>query len=197
MAVKIGTSLADVLNGTVFRDVLRGLAGNDVLRGYGGRDTLEGGSGRDKMFGDAGADVMRGGAGNDTMKGGAGDDHLNGNEGRDTMTGGGGSDTFVFKHARETKVGAADVITDFQANDFIDIRNIDADKGTGGNQDFTFIGDAAFSGKAGELNYQFTGSGGSARTILAGDQNGDGAADFQIVLHGHVALTSANIFGDL
>src|SRR5690242_12161953 len=124
MAKKSGTSHADVLNGTRFGDFLFGFGGNDVLRGL---------------------------AGNDSLDGGAGDDRLNGNEGRDFLKGGSGSDTFIFKHARETRPGKnADVITDFTRKDFIDIRNIDADKSAAGNQDFKFIADAAFSHDAGE-----------------------------------------------
>jgi serralysin len=198
MATRKGTSKADILNGTSSRDSLKGLGGNDTLNGRGGRDDLDGGNGNDKLFGGGDADVLRGRAGHDTLNGGAGNDFLNGNEGRDILTGGAGSDTFIFKHARETRPGnAADVITDFSSRDFIDIRNIDADKGAGGNQDFTFLGSGAFTGKAGELNYKFEGSGANARTIISGDQNGDGSADFQIVLRKHIALSADNIFGDL
>jgi Ca2+-binding RTX toxin-like protein len=194
MARKTGTSLADILSGTSSADFLRGQGGNDTLKGLGGRDVLEGGGGKDKLFGDAGADILRGGGGNDVLKGGAGNDQMNGNEGRDVMTGGAGADTFVFKHARETRPGsAADVITDFTTKDFINIKNIDANKAVAGNQDFTFIGDAAFTGNAGELKYQFVGS----KTIISGDQNGDGQADFQIVLLKHIAITSTNLIGDI
>jgi serralysin len=198
MATKRGTSKADTLNGTSSADNLKGFGGNDTLNGRNGRDNLDGGNGHDKLDGGAGADVLRGGAGNDTLKGGAGDDFLNGNEGKDILTGGAGSDTFIFKHARETRPGdAADVITDFSSRDFIDLRNIDADKGAAGNQDFKFLGNGAFTGKAGELNYKFVGSGANAKTIISGDQNGDGAADFQIVLRKHIAVSADNIFGDL
>jgi len=179
MARKSGTSHADVLNGTVFGDFLFGFGGKDILRGLAGNDKLYGGAGSDKLFG------------------GAGKDWLDGKEGRDFLTGGGGSDTFVFKHARETRPGsAADTITDFTRKDFIDIRNIDADKFTTGNQDFKFIGSEAFSHDAGELRYEFSGSGARAKTIISGDQNGDGVADFQIILLKHIAISSANILGD-
>jgi serralysin len=198
MATRKGTPKADILNGTSSGDTLAGFGGNDTLNGRDGRDKLDGGNGNDKLFGGAGADVLRGGAGNDTLKGGAGDDFLNGNEGKDILTGGIGSDTFIFKHARETRPGsAADVITDFSSNDFLDLRNIDANKSVAGNQDFKFLGNGAFTGKAGELNYKFVGSGANAKTIISGDQNGDGTADFQIVLRKHIALSSDNIFGDL
>ena len=48
-----------------------------------------------------------------------------------------------------------------------------------------FLGNQAFTGHAGELTYKFSG----AKTIVSGDFNGDGAADFQIVLKGHIALS--------
>ncbi len=46
----------------------------------------------------------------------------------------------------------------------------------GGNQAFTFIGDDAFSGKAGELRYQKAAS----DTYVYADVNGDRKADFAI-----------------
>jgi serralysin len=194
MATKTGTPLANILNGTTLADLLRGLGGNDTLKGFGGRDVLEGGPGNDKLFGGDAADILRGGLGNDVLNGGAGNDQMNGNEGRDVMTGGAGGDTFIFKHARETRPGsAADVVTDFTTNDFINIKNIDANKGVAGNQDFTFLGSGAFTGHAGELNYRFVGS----KTIISGDQNGDGVADFQIVLLKHIAISANHIIGDL
>ena len=187
---------AGSLDGTLSRDSLLGF-GNDTLNGLGGRENLDGGNGNDKLFGGGGADVLRGGAGNDILKGGSGDDFLNGNAGKDispvVRASTPSSSSMRAKPVPET----ADVITDFSTSDFIDIRNIDADKGVAGNQHFKFLGDSAFTGKAGELNYKYVGSGANARTIISGDQNGDGAADFQIVLHKHIALSANNIFGDL
>ncbi|MBB3017578.1 Ca2+-binding RTX toxin-like protein [Microvirga lupini] len=198
MARIVGSGLANILNGTSLGDLLQGLGGNDTLRGLRGTDVLEGGAGHDKLFGGLGNDLLRGGRGDDRLVGDAGNDQLNGNEGRDILTGGAGRDTFIFKHARETRPGSsADVVTDFTRQDTLHLKNIDAVKNVAGNQDFTFIGNSGFSGHAGELNYRFIGSGAQAKTIVAGDQNGDGNADFEIILLKHIAISKANIFGDL
>jgi serralysin len=61
---------------------------------------------------------------------------------------------------------------------------IDANANTAGNQAFTFIGAAAFSGAAGQLRtYSQDGS-----NYVAGDVNGDGEADFTINLGAATAV---------
>jgi len=54
------------------------------------------------------------------------------------------------------------------------------------NDDFTFIGAAAFSRTAGELRYEQ----GKFNTFIQGDFDGDGAADFWIRLNGHHTLVA-------
>ena len=115
---------------------------------------------------------------------------VNGGLGRDTMAGGTGFDFFDFNSVKETGKTAAsrDVITDFQhLVDDIDLSTIDAKAG-GGNQAFKFIAKQAFHHKAGELHYKFAGP----NTLIEGDTNGDGRADFQILLAGHVALAKGD-----
>ena len=109
-----------------------------------------------------------------TLYGTSGNDILNGNGDRDVLWGGSGSDTFVFDTAREAH---GDTIRDFvDGADTISLTGIDANTHAYGNQAFTFIGQQGFHKVAGELKaYQ---SGG--HTHLAGDVNGDGAADFTI-----------------
>ena len=51
------------------------------------------------------------------MNGQIGDDVLDGGEGRDRLTGGAGADTFVMSPG-----GGRDRITDFDANDLLDLR---------------------------------------------------------------------------
>ena len=101
------------------------------------------------------------------------------------MTGGAGSDYFYFANRLETQRGANhDVITDFtHGTDAIDLYDIDARTGHG-NQAFKFIGRQGFHHNAGELHYVYSG----ANTVIEGDVNGDGRADFQIELSGHMAL---------
>ncbi len=56
--------------------------------------------------------------------------------------------------------------------DKIDLRSIDASTWASQDQAFSFIGSAAFTGRAGELR--------SAGGSVYGDVNGDGRADLQI-----------------
>jgi hypothetical protein len=59
-----------------------------------------------------------------------------------------------------------------------------------GDQAFAFIGNGVFSHAAGELRYEQVGS----ATIVEGDTNGDGVADFWIRLDG-VHTLQAGDFG--
>ncbi len=136
--------------GNALANDMRGAEGKDVLIGLGGNDTLNGGFENDRLIGGAGTDTLTGGRGK------------------------GMSDTFIFRSAAEAGVGKArDVITDFRhGDDRIDLARIDADTTTPGNQAFTFIGAARFSEEAGQLR--------SAGSVVSGDIDGDGVADFQI-----------------
>ncbi|HEX8442665.1 MAG TPA: M10 family metallopeptidase C-terminal domain-containing protein [Allosphingosinicella sp.] len=142
--------------------------------------TLSGTRNSDTLRGGEGDDTLGGLGGNDTLIGGDGDDRLNGGADRDTLTGGTGADIFVFDTANHTGTrSSADRITDFQSGlDLIDLSAIDANRKTAENDAFTFIGGANFSKKAGELRYSSTSSG----TYVSGDTNGDGVADFEILL---------------
>ena len=57
-----------------------------------------------------------------------------------------------------------------------------------GDQAFSFIGTAAFTGVAGQLHYWYD----AGRTIVSGDVNGNGTADFNIVLAGTVILVAGD-----
>lgn len=90
------------------------------------------------------------------------------------MKGGPGRDDFDFNSVREAR---HDLIQDFHRGDDIDLSTIDARIG-GGNQAFHFIGTHAFTRHAGEL--RFTDQG--ATCLVQGDVNGDGRADFDILV---------------
>jgi len=70
---------------------------------------------------------------------------------------------------------------------------VDADSVTAGQQNFTFIGNGAFSATAGELRYDFVDTSTTQNTVIYGDTNGDGLADFAIRLSGHVNLTGTDL----
>lgn len=158
-----GTSQDDLLTSRIDGATVNGLNGDDELLGFEGKDKLNGGSG------------------DDTLDGGANKDTLNGGRGKDTLTGGTGSDRFDFNSIKESvKGGQRDVITDFKRGqgDMIDLKGIDAKTGISGNQKFAWIGKDDFSGVKGELLYKDLGS----KVIVQGDVNGDGKADFEILV---------------
>lgn len=122
-----------------------------------------------------------------------GADTLRGGSGQDVLTGGAGADRFVFERVLEfagTTAGACDVITDFKhaEGDTIILSPIDANTLTSADDAFAFIGTAAFHHVAGELRYAITGG----NTLLTGDVNGDGVADFALLLQGSVTLAKGD-----
>lgn len=130
-------------------------------------------------------DRLSGRNGDDTLKGGSGDDTFFGGAGSDTLKGDRGQDTFTFKSAWESLAGEAtrDRILDFSSADVIDLRSIDANTVIDGNQAFTFIGSAAFSG-AGQVRYETDALG---NTIVQADVDGNLTADFEILLQSYTA----------
>jgi Ca2+-binding RTX toxin-like protein len=150
--------------------------------------------GIENVVGTAFADRLTGNAEANALTGGAGNDRLAGDLGRDTLTGGAGNHVFDFNGVAETSVGAGirDVIIDFQRGaDAIDLEDIDANVARAGDQSFSFIGTWDFSGKGAELHYQTFDLAGTANdiTVVSGDFNGDGVADFEIEIAGIVQLT--------
>jgi len=127
-----------------------------------------------------GAFRLFGGADNDVIKGGAGNDLIFGGLGVDTLSGGAGNDTFRYQDVADSAQGHADSILDFANGDKIDLSRIDASSVSPGNGTFTFV--SAFSGNhaGGELMASNGGSG-DVWTV-SGDVDGDGVADFQIIV---------------
>lgn len=97
------------------------------------------------------------GNGGDIILGSQGADTISGRGGADTLTGNGGDDVFLYSNVSESVLGTLDQITDFTTGDLINLAGIDADMGAAGNQAFTFISTAAFSGVAGQLRVVNTG----------------------------------------
>ena len=199
----------DTLNGGTGDDQLFGGIGNDTLIGGSGLDQFDGGSGFDTASyagaldaviislatggtgGDAAGDAFTGierlvgSNASDTLEGNTEDNVLAGGKGADTLTGGGGADDFDFNFLRESGCTAAtrDVITDFVrgtsiTGDDIDLSTLDANTHKAGNNAFKFIGGQRFHHVAGEVHYRHVGTG----VLVEGDVNGDGRADFSILV---------------
>jgi Ca2+-binding RTX toxin-like protein len=157
-----------------------GNALDNSIAGGGSNDTLSGGDGNDTIDGRSGVD---------TIDGGNGDDLLMGGPGGDVLTGGAGADTFRIGYWESGTFTDADTITDFTVGvDKIDLSPWDANTAVAGDQAFTFVGTAAFSGAAGELRFYDDG----VNTYVLGDINGDSIADFEIVLYGVMAPTASD-----
>jgi Ca2+-binding RTX toxin-like protein len=143
------------------------------------------------IVGNNGANVLRGFAGDDDLNGLEGSDVLDGGAGQDRLTGGAGADTFRFGATADSAAGAADTILDFASgSDRIDLSGIDANSATAVDDAFTWIGAAAFSGKAGELRAEASGG----QAFVYADVNGDGTADFQIVVNGVLPASGDFVF---
>jgi Ca2+-binding RTX toxin-like protein len=158
-----GTLSSNVLNGTAAADVIYGLDGGDTISALGGDDLLDGG---------AGSDILIGGGGSDQLLGGA------------------GSDRFRYDAASDSAVGNHDMIFDFSRgqSDRIQLTGVDADSLTAGDQNFAFIGNAAFAGVAGQLRYERS----SGDTFVYGDLDGDSVADFQLQINGELNMYASD-----
>ena len=132
-------------SGNALDNTIRGNRADNELSGAAGADALRGGNGRDRLEGGRGDDLLLGGRGGDLLIGGVGADRL---------AGGPGGDTFRFAEM-DSAPGGRDVVRDFASGlDRIDLARIDANELRAGNQAFSFVGAAAFSGRAGELGFR-------------------------------------------
>ena len=199
----VASSADDVLRSSIdsvglTANKLLGLGGADKLFAGNAGATLDGGLGTDKLVGGDAADLLIGGNDVDDLSGGGGVDQLKGGFGFDTMAGGVGGDNFFFQSNSEIGKGAGtrDVILDFTQSqaDRIDLSLFDANSVLTGIQDFNFIGDAAFSGAAGELRFEKFNKAGTAHdvTIISANLDGVAGAEFEIELKGLITLTATD-----
>ncbi|MFS0738101.1 calcium-binding protein [Sphingomonas sp. 1P06PA] len=179
------TLSAEIENATLTGGDAIDLGGNALgnrLFGNGAANVIDGGDGNDELYGLAGDDTLLGGAGDDLNRGGDGNDILDGGAGRDVHEGGLGADTFRLSSAADTGTtfDTADLIRDFNRldGDRIDLSLVDANVNSDGDQAFSFIGNAAFSGTAGELRVEQSGG----AQFVMGDTNGDSVADFLVTV---------------
>jgi len=146
----------------------------------------------------SGQDAITGGRFDDSLSGYNGNDTLTGGGGADWLSGGKGADRFVFKSVSDSRGYNNDVITDFSRSqgDKIDLSKIDAKAGLAGNQTFTFIGTAEFSGEKGQLRYDVLESEDedgriSYTSYVEADVNGDSVADFELTLQKVGSITKS------
>lgn len=207
-----GNSNAMQINGDAGDDTLIGGAGADSLLGGDGNDHVTGGSGAAMVFGNAGDDVLvasagastvYGGQGNDlitvqntgvgeflsgdlgddTIIGGTGPDTLIGGGGQDVMTGGGGANVYIYSAISDSTVTAPDSITDFNPNlDHVNLSALNTAQMAAGEPALTYV--SAFDGHADEVALSYNAS--TNQTALLIDADGDGKADFEVLLHGQV-----------
>ena len=76
------------------------------------------------------------------------------------------------------------------ASDKIDLSALDAISKTKTEDAFTFIGGSAFTGQAGQLRVEADGDG---KSIVMGDVDGNGTADFTLVVF-HTGTIGADDF---
>jgi len=200
-------TLANIENliGSNFADALEGNSGNNVLNGGAGIDTVSyehalaavivslattgaqntGGAGIDmitsfeNLTGSAFGDLLTGSSAANVLIGLDGNDSITGGGGADLLTGGLGADHFVFAATNDSNTKATDMITDFTPGDLIDISALDADTKIKGDQAF------AFGGNTGAvLAHAITWSESGNTTIVQGDTNGGGGAEFMLMLSG-------------
>jgi Ca2+-binding RTX toxin-like protein len=209
MAIKHGNNLDNDIIGTSDGDTIFAYGGKDYVDAGYGDDYVEGGDGDDMLWGGGGKDELHGGddndqlfgyTGDDKLFGDAGDDFLSGGLGQDILTGGLGADTFFFatwhfSNSPDSGLRDPDYIKDFShaQGDKIDVSPIDANENLAGNQSFSFIGSADFTGIAGQLRYEIHDvKPGYHYTSITGDLDGDGVADFQINAAGKIDFVASD-----
>ena len=130
-----------------------------------------GGSARDLLWGNDVANRLEGRGGNDV---------INGFKGADILVGGAGIDFFQFSTLNDF----GNTIVDFTPGDKIDVTKFDTNPGAAGDQAFAFIGAAAFGNVAGQLRY--------ANGLLEGDVDGNGLADFSVIIANAAPLAAGD-----
>jgi cysteinyl-tRNA synthetase len=196
----VGCAGGNWLVGNAGADALSGASGNDVLNGGSGSDGLSGGHGRDRLFGGSGNDRLNSGTGNDHLMGGSGRDVFKGGLGADHMWAGQDNDRdrFVFTSQMDSGLQSGrDQLFNFDRSnyrrdydsDLIDLRSIDADRFSAGDQAFRFV-KAFHTADRGAADGQVrVVDSGKDLTILL-DVNGDNSADMAILVVGVDFLTS-------
>ena len=173
---------------------MNGGSGDDTLIGESGSDVLTSESGTNFFTGGSGGDLMTAGSGVDTFifttkqESGPNTILTNLDVGSNILYGGSVRTAVrTGSLAAGTLAGTFDRITNFDpTQDKIDLSQIDANTSTGGDQAFTFSGQANNPGN-GAIGYATN----NGDTLIACNINGTNQ-DFVIVLAGTITLTSSN-----
>jgi Peptidase M10 serralysin C terminal len=168
------TNSDDVILGNSAVNTIEARSGADIIETYAGNDTIFAGDGADSITGGLGADQIYLGASDAS------------------------ADTVFYNSIAEsgTKTATRDVIHDFEVGiDKIDLFVLDANtkNGTATNEAFNYLGmfqnfTSAGAASAGELRANWVGG----NTVVEGDVNGDGRADFSIVLEGNLTISASD-----
>ncbi|MGH6997610.1 MAG: peroxidase family protein, partial [Phenylobacterium sp.] len=119
---------------------------------------------------------------------GAGNDTITASAAVNVIEGGAGNDSFRFE---SKEAAAGDTILDFEPGDKLDLSGIDANAALAGNQSFTLTSGPAFTATA-QLVVAYETRADGDYTVVKGNVDGDGDADFQLNLKGSHTLTGSN-----
>ena len=124
-------------------------------------------------------DSLSGGAQADLLIGLKGKDQLVGNLGSDVLIGGKGKNRFIYNAIDDSpnRDGEQDQILGFSKKDKLDLSGFD--------QKLRFIDGDAFKGTAGDVRFN--------KGILEMDHDGDGSADFAVLMSGVKSLKGSNL----
>jgi len=153
---------------------------------------LTGNSAANILTGNKGNNVIDGGAGFDRITGGAGNDVLIGGTTLDLLNGGAGADSFIYVSTNDSVAGRgrSDLIQGFEHGiDHIDLSAIDGDPFVAGNQAFSYIGAAGFSGLGAASAGQMRLVNLSGFSVVQIDTDGNGGSNMQILVTSAAALT--------
>ena len=119
---------------------------------------------------------LQGSLDNNRIIGNAGSNIIDGSYGKDTLTGAGGLDVFIWSNVNEIGLFNfdPDIVTDLNRaeGDLLHFTNMDANETIAGNQDFTFIDQAAFTAP-GQINWFTNGT----DTFIQLNTNADNTVD--------------------
>ncbi|MFN0193778.1 MAG: hypothetical protein ACKVP5_17695 [Aestuariivirga sp.] len=169
----------------------------EVSPGFGGTqdivsvESFIGTAAGDTVTGAAAGETLNGGDGGDFLNGGFGDDVLIGGRGADILVGGAGLDRFDFNSIADSGTTATtrDRISDFDTlKEKLDFSTIDARATPAGDQAFTFIGAAAFTGE-GQIRAVQTG----VHTVLEVNTAGANGAEMTLTLLNFSANTLSEV----